>query len=205
MEALTIHTLITMIRSFSNEITTTGLARKLGISYSTLARCKNGVWPPSITFDAMKSIFDGCLSEVFSDDADAFVHSALGFLSRENIATASLQKRFEDGGYDAFVTELICDAQQNPHVNHQESCCEQRDSSSVRQVPYTERYEARSIEVRDESNNEPYHDNRNISWQDAAALLVVGALVIKLVDALFIVSVAKRFQVPYLKKTNRDS
>ena len=62
MEELTIYTLISMIRSFSNEITIKALAHKLGISYSTLARCKNGIWPPSITFDAMKNVIDGCLA-----------------------------------------------------------------------------------------------------------------------------------------------
>jgi len=57
LEEITIHTLTQLIRGFSNEITAKGLASQLGVSYSTLARCKNGVWPRSITNDALRRAF----------------------------------------------------------------------------------------------------------------------------------------------------
>lgn len=172
MEKLTIYTLVSMIRSFSNEITIAALASKLGISYSTLSRCKNGIWSPSITFDAMKSVIDGCLAEYFLDDTDAFVDSALGFLDREHIDTAGLRKKYDVDGFDAFVTTLICAAK-----NESEKACLQE--AALEETPQS---------------------NSNNDSKKAIALLITGTLIIKLVDAMFLVSLYHRFQIPYLKR-----
>ena len=172
MEELTIYTLTSMIRSFSNEITTKALAHKLGISYSTLARCKNGIWPPSITFDAMKNVIDGCLAEYFSDDTDAFVGSALGFLKRSQIETESLREQYDVYGFDAFVTMLICAAKNESEQNR----------------------------LQDAVIDESLQSSGYISSKNALALLFAGTLVVKLVDALFLLSLYHRFQILYFKR-----
>lgn len=107
MSELNIYTLLMMVRGFSNEVTVNWLASQLGISYSTLARCKSGAWPRSVTFDAMKGVFDVCRDRFFDGDGSALVESALGYLERQGVATGNLASVYADAGYDAFAGALI--------------------------------------------------------------------------------------------------
>lgn len=107
MGELNIYTLTSMIRGFSNEVTVKWLSFELGISYSTLARCKNGVWPRSVKFDAMKAVFDRCRDRFFGGDGEALVDSALGYLEREGVEASAFITARAQGGYDAFVDALI--------------------------------------------------------------------------------------------------
>ncbi|MDO4536865.1 MAG: hypothetical protein Q4B54_01805 [Coriobacteriales bacterium] len=107
MEQPTIHTLVMMIRGFNNAVTVKGLAAQLDISYSTLARCKNGVWPRAITFDAMRGALYDCRERFFGNDDDAIEQSMVRYLRLNNIETSTLEAIYAREGFESFVTELL--------------------------------------------------------------------------------------------------
>ncbi|MBQ9002642.1 MAG: hypothetical protein IJ087_12390 [Eggerthellaceae bacterium] len=130
MENLTIQTLNLMVRGFSNEVTVNWLASKLGVSYSTLARCKNGVWPRSVTRQAMRGVFDECRERFFGGDGNDLARCALEHLAREGVETGRFEAAFERGGYDGFVSELI-DAAHDPGATRRQAldAVKSRDSA----------------------------------------------------------------------------
>ena len=105
------HTLTMVIRGFSNEITVRWLADKLCVSRSTLARCKNGAWPPSITLEAVYGAFEECRERFFEGDGDALARSAIMQLQGQGIQTLPLEQTLERNGYEAFLTTLLSHAQ----------------------------------------------------------------------------------------------
>lgn len=107
MNRLNIHALLMAIRGLSNQITVRGLADALNISYSTLARCKNGVWPRSITVGAMHDVLDGCRIRYFEGDGKAMAARMIALLQDDGVDTAILQRELAQGGFDAFVEEAI--------------------------------------------------------------------------------------------------
>lgn len=111
MEEMNIYTLLTIIRGFSNEITVRALSNDLGISYSTLARCKNGVWPRSVTRDAMKNVLDDCKDRFFKGNGEALAKSVLLQLNGKDIETSWLQDALAKSGYDGFVSDLLAYAE----------------------------------------------------------------------------------------------
>lgn len=116
MDNLNIYTVLMMIRGLSNEITVRGLSNDLGISYSTLARCKNGVWPRSITFDAMRVVLEDCRDKYFGGNDDELVSSIRMQLKSQSVDTCPLDAIYEDAGFDAFITELLICASDYEHA-----------------------------------------------------------------------------------------
>lgn len=116
MNELTIYTLTLLVRGFSNEITVRGLASRLNISYSTLARCKNGKWPRSVTIDSMRSVFEECRERYFAGDGDSLATSVITQLKSQDIDTAALEETLGRDGYDGFLSELLAIAASTPAV-----------------------------------------------------------------------------------------
>lgn len=114
VEGLNIYTLLTIIRGFSNDITVRALAADLGISYSTLARCKNGVWPRSITLDAMRTVLDDCRKRFFDGDGNALARSVMLQLGSQELDVRPLETALQHGGYDVFVAKLLAYASNPP-------------------------------------------------------------------------------------------
>ena len=114
MNELTIYTLTLLVRGFSNEITVRGLASRLNISYSTLARCKNGKWPRSVTIDSMRSVFEECRERYFEGDGNTLATSVVTQLKSQGIDTAALEETLGRDGYDAFLSELLATAASTP-------------------------------------------------------------------------------------------
>ena len=113
MEEPTIQNLLTAIRGFSNEVTVRALADKLGISYSTVSRCKNGLWPRSLTLGAMLSVLDECRGRFFDGDGQALAASVLAQYAAQGIgaeALGTLEEALAEGGYDTFVSALLAQA-----------------------------------------------------------------------------------------------
>lgn len=107
MNDITIYTLTLLVRGFSNEVTVRGLASRLNISYSTLARCKNGKWPRSVTIDSMRSVFEECRERYFDGDGDALATSVITQLKSQDTDTAALEDSLAQGGYEAFLMQLL--------------------------------------------------------------------------------------------------
>ena len=111
MNELNINTLILTIRSFSNEVTVNWLADELGISYSTLARCKNGQWPRSITIVAMENVLETCRVSFFDGEGDRLAKAVICALDERSIDTRALRRHLRERGYDSFLHALISTAQ----------------------------------------------------------------------------------------------
>ena len=111
MDEMNIYTLLTIIRGFSNEITVRALSDKLSISYSTLARCKNGAWPRSITRDAMRAVIEECRDRFFGGSDEALARSVLLQLNGKGINTAPLERIVEEQDYNQFVSDLLAYAE----------------------------------------------------------------------------------------------
>ncbi|MBR3317978.1 MAG: hypothetical protein IKG21_09215 [Atopobiaceae bacterium] len=108
MESLDLKTLTIILRSFSNEITATGLASDFGVSYSTLARGnRTGTWPPSITEGAVRGAIDGYRNRFFGGNGEALAQFVLEQLHTMGLDTAALEDALAQGGYGAFVATLV--------------------------------------------------------------------------------------------------
>ena len=110
---LNIYTVTQVFRAFSNDMTVQELAALLNVSYSTLARCKSGICPPSITFRALKNTFDHCKETYFQGSERRIYEATLQHLKSSRIDTASLTDVFETAGYDTFVNALLDSALAN--------------------------------------------------------------------------------------------
>ena len=111
MESLDLKTLTTILRSFSNEITASGLASDFGVSYSTLARGnRNGTWPPSITEGAVRTAIDGYRDRFFEGNGEALAAFVLEQLRAMGLPTSTLETALTTGGYGAFVATLVAQA-----------------------------------------------------------------------------------------------
>ncbi len=111
MDCLDIKTLTTILRSFSNEITASGLASDFGVSYSTLARGnRTGAWPPSITEGAVRGTIDDYRDRFFGGDGEALAARVQECLRTMGLSTYALENALAEGGYDAFVAELVAQA-----------------------------------------------------------------------------------------------
>ena len=110
MTKLTIYQIIAVLRGFSNQVTVERLSSDLGISYSTLARCKSGKWPRSITFRAVKNAFSTYRDDFFGGSSKLVVEDSLGQLQHLGCDTAKLAEAYEQGGFDAFVSALMLEA-----------------------------------------------------------------------------------------------
>lgn len=131
MEEMNIYTLLTIIRGFSNEITVRALADKLSISYSTLARCKNGAWPRSITRDAMRAVIEECRDRFFDGSDEALARSVLLQLNGKGIDTAPLERIVEKQNYSEFVSDLLAYAEDSAAYLLTHTC----DSEAVQIEP----------------------------------------------------------------------
>ena len=110
MTKLTIYHITTVLRGYSNQVTVERLSADLGVSYSTLARCKSGKWPRSITFRAIKSAFSTYRSEFFGGSSKLIVEDSLSQLQHLGCDTAQLEEAYEKGGFDGFVSALTLEA-----------------------------------------------------------------------------------------------
>ena len=110
MTKLTIYQITTVLRGFSNQVTVERLSADLGISYSTLARCKNGKWPRSITFRAIKNAFSTYRDEFFGGSSKLIVEDSLSQLQHLGCDTTKLAEAYAQGGFDAFVSALMLEA-----------------------------------------------------------------------------------------------
>lgn len=110
MHDVDIYTLLMAIRGFSNEITVRGLADKLGISYSTLARCKNGVWPRSMKLGAMRDVLEECRERFFEGDGEAMARAMMLQFKDSDVNVSPLETALADGGYEQFVDTLLLTA-----------------------------------------------------------------------------------------------
>lgn len=106
-----VYTLTCMVREFNNQLTVRALSEKLGISRSTLSRCKNGVWPRSIKLEAMRTVFEECREQYFGDDGDALVRAAILYMRSQGVDTLALEQINERLGYEAFLDALLSHAQ----------------------------------------------------------------------------------------------
>lgn len=119
MADLNIHTLVVAIRGLSNEITVRGLSSDLGISYSTLNRCNKGVWPRSVTLDAMRGVLESCRVRFYDGNDRAFVRSMLLLLGNQGVNTSALEYAYLEFGYEAFVEVLLTQASKRPGQDEQ--------------------------------------------------------------------------------------
>ena len=110
MNELNIYALLMAIRGFSNEITVRGLSDKLGISYSTLARCKNGKWPRSVTLEAMRDVLEECRERFFDGDGVALAKAVFLYFDKEGVPAEGLKATLENDGYEAFLSALLVQA-----------------------------------------------------------------------------------------------
>lgn len=113
VEDPTIYTLLGAIRDFNNEVTVRALSDKLGVSTSTLMRCKNGRWPRSLKPHAMQSVLDRCRDRFFCGDGEALADSIISYYRQQGVsedAIRALERTIEDDGYDEFVAVLLSQA-----------------------------------------------------------------------------------------------
>ena len=171
MEKLTIQTLNMMVRDFSNEVTVNWLASKLGISYSTLVRCKNGVWPRSVTLGAMLGVFDECRDRYFQGDGSALAQHALNYLKLHGIDTAPFAGVLETGGYDSFVKELVAQARGLPDKGNTQAT----DEAPAPQSPDA-RQATEASSANDGVRNEL--ERRRTAFEDVVVALPIAAILL---------------------------
>lgn len=173
MRDVDIHTLLMAIRGFSNEITVRGLADKLGISYSTLARCKNRVWPRSMKLSAMRDVLEECRERFFEGDGKAMARAMMLQFRDDDVDVAPLEAALADGGYEQFVDTLLLDAH-TPRTDKAEQQGSQPAASETDQSANEEREQPvpRRPEQRERSRRARIHDL--LILLPFAAVLIAG-------------------------------
>ena len=146
MHDVDIYALLMAIRGFSNEITVRGLADKLDISYSTLARCKNGVWPRSLKLSAMRDVLEECRERFFEDDGEAMARAMLLQFKDRDANVSPLETALADGGYEQFVETLLLTA----HTPRTRAASKTQPSKTEQRGEQPPKSEAKA-EVHDES------------------------------------------------------
>lgn len=111
MGELNIAVLIGMIRDFDAGVIDQWIWDGLEVSESTYYRCKkSGIWPRSVKRKAMVELFDQCRDRFFGGNGDALAKTALEYLEGCGIDASGLVEARAQGGYDAFVKELVAEA-----------------------------------------------------------------------------------------------
>ncbi len=110
MQELNIDTIIKILRSLNNQITVVRLSSDLDVSPSTIARCKSGKWPHSITLSALCKTFELYKKDFFENDPEKECAEILRILLAMDISTDKYEYIIRKEGYESFISSLVNDA-----------------------------------------------------------------------------------------------